>query len=263
MTKLMNRKFYLSILLLSAGITQVFAQAPLSTPILDVQYTMQSFDGTNASSVVFVPGKDIYITVIAGNADFPLEGFRTDGRNAFAATAGFDYRGLWYNPKTKKMEGNGAGEAGWVTFGFDAGVGPQISTTIVSGQNQPDFQSVGIFDLGQKAVVFLSADKESIVAYSRKKPSKTSTTSLNWGSVAVNNINASGLGYTGVSGYEFVALDYVNAKLVFFDRKGTQTGTVKMPSSAPMNDWFGFAFTNNRAFFYDKTNRTWYGYKVF
>jgi len=263
MTKIVSIKSLFMAMLLTVSTTGIFAQAPSATPVLDVHYTMNAFDGTNASAVVYVAGKELYVTVIAGNNDFPIEGFRADGKNVFSTSAGFDYRGLWYNPKTKKMEGNGAGEAGWVTFGFDSGTGVQTSTSILSGQNQPDFQSVGTFDYRKKAVVFLNADKDKIVAYSRKKPSKSSSISLSWGSISKENINPYVLGYTGVNGYEFVCLDYVNAKLVFFNRSGDQTATVKMPASAPMNDSFACSFTNNRAFFYNKDNRTWYGYRIF
>lgn len=243
--------------------TSAFAQAPSSSPTKDITYTMKQASGTNATTVAWVPGKDFYVTVIAGNASFPLEGFRADGRNIFANEAGFDYRGLWYNPKTKKMEGNGAGEAGWVTFGFDANNGTQAHSVIAAGQNQPDFQSVGVFDTGKKSIAFLSEDLSQIKFYSRKKPSKTKSVVLSWGSVNTSNINPYSLGYTGVSGYEFVCLDYVNRTLVFFNRSGSQTASVKLPADAPMNSTFAFGFANKHAFCYNKDTRTWSGYKVF
>jgi len=241
--------------------TTLFSQ-PLSTPIKDVSYTFLSYEGTNASAVVWVPEKSMYVTTIAGNTDYPIEGFTSTGTNLFATTLGFDGRGLWYNPATKNLEGNGAGEAGWYSIPL-VGQTAGKPESIMTGQYQPDFQSVGAYDYSKKQVVFLSADMNSIITYSHKKPSKTKTIALKWEGIPTGNINPYALGFTGVSGYEYVCYDWVNTNLIFFDRKGNQKAKVAIPSDAPINEMFCFSFTNGRAFFYDIDNRTWTGYKVF
>lgn len=240
-----------------------FAQ-PLSSPIRDITYTLSNqYDGTNGSAVVWLPKKNIYVAAIAGNADFPLEAFSPAGTTVFSERISFDARGIWYNGKTDRIEGNAAGSDGWYAIEIDPTNRPTTPVSIFSGQYQPDFQSVGVYDNSKKQVCFLSADLSSIECYSRKKPGKTSSITLNWNGIPSGNINPYALGYTGVSGYEFVCLDYVNRKMVFFNRSGGQTATVNVPEDAPVYDWFAFSFTNGHAFFYDKDLRIWTGYKVF
>ena len=260
--KSIKMKIWTGIVMCCVAIGTVSAQSPLSTPIRDVTYTFTGYEGTNACAVVWIPEKSMYVTTIAGNTEYPIEGFSSSGNNLFTTAVGFDCRGLWYDPATKNLEGNGAGEEGWfrIPMGENSVGKPEI---IISGQLQPDFQSVGVYNYSKKQVAFLSADLSSIVSYSHKKPSKTKTIALKWEGTPTGNINPFAFGFTGVSGYEYVCYDWVNASLIFFDRKGNQIAKVAIPTNAPLSDTFCFSFTNNRAFFYDKDSRTWTGYKVF
>lgn len=239
------------------------AQAPLSSPVQDVRYEFISDDGTNASAVVWIPEYQMYVTAIAGNAEFPLEGFNSKGQNVFSLTAGADLRGLWYNPATKQLEGNGAGDYGWFSYTFGADNKPSAPYLIHSGQNQPDFQSVGTLYTKKKQVAFLNSPNTEILLFSRNTPSKIKSIPLEWDGTTAVNINLYSLGYTGHKGYEFVFLDYINGRLVFHNTKGKQTATVNLPAGAPLNDVFAFSYTNERVFLYDKEARVWYGYKVF
>jgi outer membrane lipoprotein-sorting protein len=236
---------------------------PKETAVKDISYTFSQTGGTNGCAVAWSPDKQIYITVIAGNISFPMEGFNSSGKNVFESETGFDWRGLWYNPSSKKFEGNGAGDYGWATFDLDASKKPNPSIVEVKEQNQPDFQSVGAYDYDKKMVVFYDGENGQLKLYSRKKPSKTSTIKLNFGNITSENINNTTVGYTGKKNYEFVLLDYYNSKLIFFNRKGNLTATTILPADAPMNYSFAFSFTNDRAFLYDKEFRVWRGYKVF
>ena len=244
-------------------ISVIRAQAPMSTPVQDIRYEYNQTSGTNASSVVWVPAQQMYVTAIAGNEDFPLEGFDTRGENIFSASTGVDMRGMWLNPSNNSVEINAAGEIGWYAFSITNEHKPTVTTLLFSGQNQPDFQSVGTYDVAKKKVIFLDINNGGIKMYKRSKPSKTSTLKLSWGAVSPSNLNMYSIGFTGHSGYEYVVLDYVNRNLIFFNGKGALTATVHLPASAPVNDTFAFSFTNDRAFLYDKDNRIWYGYKVF
>lgn len=239
------------------------AQTPAGTLVKDIEYTFNQSDGTNACAVAWNPNARIYITVIAGNEGFPLEGFNTSAEMVFSAQANFDYRGLWYNPATKQMEGNGAGELGWTTFSLNANNTPSSNLTIYEGQHQPDFQSVGSYNDDKKQVVFLNPDFTTIQLFSRDRPRKIKKITLKWGDVSTFSINNNTLGYTGVKGFEYVVLDYVSGKLIFFNGKGAITATRSLPEGAPLNDSFAFSFANGHAFLYDKSERTWYGYKVF
>lgn len=249
------------LLLLLGGAAATRAQAPKSVLSEEFSYTMVSSDGTNGSAVAWHPKSNVYVTVIAGNMDFPLESFGPGGKAVAQSTAGFDWRGLWYNPASNKIEGNGAGEEGWAWFQADGdGFGDVVS--LRQGQFQPDFQSVGCFDPEKKQVVFIDYSCDGLGMYAYKNPKKVKQLSLDWNDVEIGNVNSTTVGYTGHAGYEFVLLDYVDGKLEFFNRKGQHTGSSKLPESAPLYDLFAFSFANDRAFLYDKDNRIWYSYRV-
>lgn len=240
----------------------IFAQ-PMETAVKDITYTFSQSGGTNACAVAWNPVRKVYITVIAGNETFPLEGFNETGNKVFETQAGYDARGLWYNPSSKKFEGNGAGESGWVAFGIDPSGKPDKPEVFVKGQNQPDFQSVGAYDYQKKQIVFFNNEAGELKFYPRNKPSKVGSLKLDFAGVNNENINTTTVGFTGKKNYEFVLLDYYNGKLYFFNRKGKLTATTKLPSDAPLNYSFAFSFANDRVFLYDKEFRVWRAYKVF
>jgi hypothetical protein len=262
------KKHHLSIrftvlLVLATAINVAVAQKPLSSLTKDFSYEMVSGEGTNAAAVAWNSQKGVYVTVIAGNADFPREVFDSKGVAKGQATADLDWRGLWYNPATAKLEGNAAGEIGWGTFGLDAGNNPGTVDMIKEGQFQPDFQSVGTYDYQKKQVVFLDYSVDGLAFYSRKNPKKMKQLNLSWDNVDLGDINSTSVGFTGQKGYEYVLLDFNNGKLVFFDRSGKNTASSNLPSDAPLNDSFAFSFANDRVFLYDKDARVWSAYRVF
>ncbi len=251
-------------LVLSLIVNLLQAQAPMGAPVKDIQYTFSQNAGTNASAVAWNSKQKIYITVIAGNAIFPLEGFNTSGKLVFSAEAGYDWRGMWYNTSKDQMEGNGAADAGWTSFKLNANNTPETNyKPLFVAQNQPDMQSVGAYNSSKKQVVFISPDCSTIYLYSREKPTKVKKIDLQWGDISTLNINHTSIGYTGVKHYEYVLLDYNLNKLMFFDTKGKLTATRPLPEGTPGYDAFAFSYANNRVFLYNKDKRTWYSYKVF
>jgi hypothetical protein len=239
------------------------AQVPNAAPKKEFSYEMVSQEGTNATGVVWDSKHEVYITVIAGNSDFPREVFDGNGADITQTTCGLDWRGLWYNPSNGKCEGNAAGDIGWGTFGLDESNNPGEVTLFKEGQFQPDFQSVGAYDFQKKQVVFLDFTIDGLAMYSRKNPKKVKQLPFDWGKIDLGNINSTSVAFTGKKGFEFVVLDFVDGNLVFFDREGKNTATVQLPKDAPLNDSFAFSFTNDRAFLYDKTARVWSAYPIF
>jgi hypothetical protein len=253
---------WLGILILLSA--QGFAQAPNSAPAVDFYYEMVQSSGTNGSAVAWDSKNSVYVTVIAGNAEFPREVFGPQGEATADNTAGFDWRGLWYNPSNGKLEGNGAGDSGWAAFTIDDGEWPGDVKVIEQGEYQPSFQSVGAYDYEKKMVVYLDYDVDGLTMYSRKNPKKTKSLNLGWDKDCdMGNINSTTVGFTGHKGYEYVLLDYNNGRLAFFNRNGKHTATAQLPEDAPLNDAFAFSFANDRAFLYNKQARIWYAYKIF
>ena len=247
--------------LLFSGFTS--AQKPKSKLTKDFSYTIKGDGGTNASAVAWNPLRNLYVAVIAGNSEYPLEGFDSNGKKVFSTEANEDFRGLWFNPDTEYMEGNGPGENGWFSFDIGEDKFPGGSEFMIEGQYQPDFNSVGAYDFDEKEVIFFNTDNQSLSRYSSDDPDVMEETKLSSKGFNLNEINSTSVGYTGKKGYEFVLLNFEKSKLCFFDRNGKLTKTSKIPSGAALNDSFAFAFTNDRLFLYDKVNRVWTAYKVF
>jgi hypothetical protein len=240
----------------------VFAQEPLATAVYDFSYKFDSDDGTNASGVVWHPAKERYYTFIAGNPYFPLEAFDQEGTNLYSAEIGFDARGLWYNPKTKSLESNGAGEEGWVKIVLDSDSKHSVKI-LQKGMFQPEFNSCGTYCPEKKAVVFFNIEAGTFDFYNYKKPTKFNSVNVGVPSSTLYDFNSTTIVYTGKKGYEFVLLNVENEKLFFFNLKGENTGETKLPALAPMPELFRFSFANNRVFLYDADERTWMAFKVF
>ncbi len=249
----------LSFLFLFIATSLAMAQAPMASPKKSVSFTFSQPDGTNASAVVWNPAKRVYYTVIAGNAEFPLETFDDQGRMVSNRSARADMRGLWWNAKKRTLMGNCAGEGGWVEIATDLEGNPSGEPNIfLAGMNQPDFQSVGAFD-GKKVVFY---NEGSLFFYNPKNGKASGSVSLQL-PCSQDNINATSAGCTGQKGYEYVLLDYEAGRLYFFNRKGKLTATSKLPAGAVTYGMFRFSFANGMAFLYDAEERTWTGYRVF
>jgi hypothetical protein len=250
-------------IVLSLSMGFAIAQKPKAKLKTKFSYEFQREDGTNASAVAWNPDQEIYATVIAGNTSFPFETFDRNGEVLEQSEATFDWRGLWYNPKTKRFEGNGAGEEGWVAANADDNGSLEDVESLQSGQYQPDFQSVGTFDYLTNKVAFFNFENISLDFYPYGDPTNIESVELDIDAGDVENFNSTTVGFTGKSGYEFVLLDFNNGKLVFFDRQGKQTATSKFAKDAVLSDMFCFSFSNGHAFLYDKDARIWNAYKVF
>ncbi len=255
--------FSVSLLMMGIFAQVLMAQVPRRKLAVSLTYEMSQNSGTNAAAVAWNPEKRVYYTVIAGNKSFPLEAFNAQGVTQYEGESGQDLRGMWYNPKSNTVQANGAGEMGWFEAEIDVTGAPQRWRKISSGKNQPDFQSVGAYDSKKKKVVFIDYSVDGLAFYSIKKPSKIKRLNLDLSSLDLGNTNGTTAGYTGQKGYEFVLLDFMSGSLHFFDRKGNPTAVSKFPGDAPMNDSFAFSFANGHAFLYDKSDRVWYGYRVF
>jgi hypothetical protein len=250
-------------IVLSLCMGYAIAQKPKAKLKTKFSYQFQQEDGTNASAVAWNPDQELYATVIAGNTSFPFETFDRNGGPLVQSEANFDWRGLWYNPKTKRFEGNGAGEEGWVAANADDNGSLEDVESLLSGQYQPDFQSVGTLDYVTNKVMFLDFESITIDLYAYGDVDYRTYIELAIDADDMENYNSTTVGFTGKSGYEFVLLDFNKGQLVFFNRQGEQTAKSKLPKDAPLSDMFCFSFTNDHAFLYDKDARIWYAYKVF
>jgi len=98
--------------------------------------------GTRGAGVVWHPVQKKYYAVFAGNQGFPLAVFDGTGKRLSDAdqAALIDTRGIWYNPNTKMVCGNGYSDNGWFTYQLSPKGMVMDYNTVVQGMNQPDAQ---------------------------------------------------------------------------------------------------------------------------
>jgi hypothetical protein len=258
-TSIMSSKglFYLAFLLLP-----VAAKAQLiEQPKASFELCFQSSSGTNASAVTYDPASNRYFSCIAGNSVFPLEVFDGKGQNIYQTECGSDMRGLWWNPKTKQLEGNGYSSVGIVGLLLDGSGFPSLgNTTIFDGtSHQPEGNSCGVYD-GKKVIWYYSSG--SFYMYSRKSGNSMKSIMLS-GDVNLESINTTSMIYTGIKGMELGLLDFEAKKVLLFNKKtGALSAEIKLPSSAVTNYSFRFAFANKHVFLYDTESRCWTAYQI-
>lgn len=255
-TKLLQRSV-LALALTMGGLT-AWAQAPKANAVKQFSYTYESEDGNNASAVVWVPEHNVYLAAYAGNASFPLEGFRSTGNNVFVGLTDLDLRGMWYDAKKDRLYANAAGEEGWyfVDLG-EKGKPDGYWQLVCEGQNQPDFQSV-LTSTGKVVVGYADG---SFYFYNAKNGKAKKSVELS-GYVG-SSLNSTTVGYTGNAKYPLALLDAAEGYIVYYNMKGESLGKTVLPDDAVTSDMFRFSFANGLAWLYDGETRSWTSYKVF
>ena len=239
----------------------VKAGEPRETAKLSFSYQIQGDGGSNGSAVIWNPDGRYYMACFAGNGSFPLESFNSAGQNYFAGNVGLDVRGMWLNPKTGKVEVNCAGEKGWYERSFDSKGNPTGEwNLIVSGQHQPDFQSVLSYIPKKKRLVTFH---EGYFTYYKRKNQKKKVVvqyatpyGVKW------YINPTTACYTGNKKFPIAVLELNAGKILYFNMKGRYL-TETVIAGTDEIDSFKFSFANGKAFLFDEEKRTWNAYEVF
>ncbi len=230
--------------------------------------------GANAAAVVYNPKTKLYYAAQAGNMEFPLVIFDENARvvSDAAQTTMIDVRGLWYNPKTKNMEGNGYDENGWFQYELDKNGLPEKITVRKQGMNQPDANSAGVLNTNENEVMFLVG--MNIACYSVDGSNKSKNITLHVGAASAaddaqlteadfeNTYNMRSLIYTGKKGAEIGLLNVVKKQVELYDIKtGYMKQVVKLPANFKIETYFNFSFSNDTYWLFDKEERYWYGYR--
>lgn len=237
--------------------------------------SMPGETGNNGGSVVWHPVLKKYYASFAGNASYPMGVFDPTGKliSPEDIETMFDTRGLWYNTITKRIEANGYADYGWIAYKLSPKGIPIDTAQILEGQNQPDEQSLGVFDAVKKKIAFLSGN--IIVYYSLQGQALDESIELKIASDdeeamedeltddvgPMENYNATALCYTGIPNAEFAILNYSKLQIEMYNRKGVLTKALQLPDEAVVYNNFNFAYANNIWWLFDKVERKWFGYK--
>jgi len=230
--------------------------------------------GTRGASVAWHPVQKKYYAVFAGNAGFPSAVFDPAGKRLSGndQAAMIDTRGLWYDPISKKITGNGYDAAGWFNYKLDSkGLVTDIES-LIEEMRQPGPQCVGVYNSIDNQVLFLMGSQ--VFKYSNNGVVIDSVT-IYWGRYKSEGIpetvdkyqspedyNNTALVYTRITGKELGFLNANNRTIDLYDIKtGFKTTSLSLPENAPVESSFNFAFANGIYWLFDIENRKWIGYK--
>ncbi len=217
----------------------------------------------NNSGVAYNPNLNLYYGVRAGNSTFPLETWTAAGAPLFNTTAGFDWRGMWWNPTTNQLEGNGYNTSGiWRANLNGSGHALNTGLTIFPGMNQPNAQSCGDLDWQAYEIIYFNAGL--IYRYSRTTNAFLGSYALTGTPVAMGNMNVYTVMYTGCTGMEIALLDYVNKRIYLYNKAtGAYAGMSQLPAAAVTTSAFRVSWANGYVWLFNLADFTWYSYRIF
>jgi hypothetical protein len=229
--------------------------------------------GANGAAVVYNPKEKLYYAAQAGNEAFPLVIFNGDGdvQSEEGQATLIDVRGMWYNPKTKQIGGNGYKEFGWYRYELNNNGMPEKIDIFKQGRYQPDDHSPGVFNTADNEVLFLNGLE--IACYTTDGKSKDKTIALHIGqrsnkdkqtdaALFEQNYNTRSIIYTEIKGSEIGLLNTLQKQVELYDiATGYITQIVKLPLDFTPESFFNFSYSNGIYWVFNKTNRNWYGYR--
>nr|WP_294905439.1 hypothetical protein [uncultured Lacibacter sp.] len=230
--------------------------------------------GANGAAVVYHPQEKLYYAAQAGNMVFPLVIFNANGKvvSADDQQTLIDVRGLWYNPKTKKLEGNAYNEFGWFSYELNSEGQPTSVINKKEGMYQPDQNSAGVLNTEDNEVLFLNA--LNIACYTVDGVDKRKNIKLNFGATSTGDAvdisiesfeetyNVRSMVYTGIKGAEIGLLNVVKKQVELYNIKtGYMSQVIKLPIEFEVERFFNFSYANGIYWVFDKQKRKWNGYK--
>ncbi len=230
--------------------------------------------GANGGAVVYHPKEKLYYAAQTGNKEFPLVIFQEGGTIVSPAesTTRMDIRGLWYNPKTKNISGNGYKDFGWFNYEMGKDGIPYGIDVFRPGKNQPDDHSPGVLNTEENEVLFLIGT--SIECYSTAGAPLNKTIRIYPGQKSADDgskialtdfeaiYNFRSIIYTGYKAAEIGLLNVSRKQVELYNIKtGYMTRIVKLPLSFTPETFFNFSFSNDTYWVFNKATRYWNGFR--
>ena len=236
-----------------------FGSKSLVQGVAEEDITLSSGTVTTQTGVAYNPDLEYYYQVDGGKPDYFVKTFDKDGNLLNSQPGNFDYRGLWWNPNDKVLQGNGYNTYGYITDDLDAdgymiGVG-----SIVPGYNQPYVQSVMDYDYDTDEVIGWYSSTNRISRYDLNGNFLGDYTIT--GTPSGADFNRFTVGYSGVVGNEIMLYDYVAKKVLFYDKAtGAYQTEIPLPGSASSGSYmnsYNVSYANNRIWLYDTGTDLW------
>lgn len=220
-----------------------------------------SASGTNnRSGVAYNPLKQVYYSVDAGNASFPVDSYNAAGELLDSVASGFDFRGAWWNPLLYTFEGNGYNSLGIFSKAIDPFTGVAVTGgSVVAANTQPGTQSCGDLDTANYEIIYYSGG--SIYRYSRLDDQALGSAAIT-GLPGGTTLNSYGVFYTGIEGMEYGVYDYTNLRFIFLNRLAEYVGFSQLPGTAFAASSYKTSWANRLFWVYDDSETTWFSYNV-
>lgn len=233
----------------------------LTKPKLSIQLAMQQPNGTNGTAVAFNPDKKVYYAVMGGHHSYPLETFHKKGKAIFQSESYCDARGMWWNTGKKQIERNiykgGIKQTKPPKKGVLIG---SITEVLIDSLTQPDPNSCAVWDEQNQSLwyyhqgIFYQYDYQTSELLLEQKIDLP---------CPINDITAFSLIYTNIPNEELGLLNFQKKEVYLFDKNTFELKrTITLPTDAPTDAYFGFAYANSHVFLFDKGSRTWVGYQI-
>ncbi|MCC6760919.1 MAG: hypothetical protein IT252_06860 [Chitinophagaceae bacterium] len=261
----MRLRFLTLVLVMLAG--HAMAQQTKSLQKV-MQLKMQGDGGSNGAAIAFHTVNKKYYAAMAGNTTYPLcvfneQGYLVSGGQVESLA---DVRGLWFNTRKAKLQGNAYGENGWFEYTLDGNGIPTDHRIIMENASQPDPQSVGTFAAKLNQVLFFDGRdiyfydvisgevKESLSLEEMRKKS-------GMGSFDADDYNNSTVFYTGITGQEIGVVNTATRMVELYGMSGQLGQKLAIPSGVSLYTKFNCGYANGMYWFFDQSTRTWTGYK--
>lgn len=272
----MRKAIFLPLLVLCVSISNAQPKQALKkiTELKMPRTEDDDMPGTRGASVAWHPLQKKYYAVFAGNMGYPLAVFdaKFNRLSNDDLDAMVDTRGLWYDPVTQTIAGNGYSEGGWFTYKLDKDGIPTDYNETHEGMNQPDVQSVGAYNSTARQVLFLH--NSQVYKYTRDAELADSMI-IHWGRKKADgpadgedpfyqneDYNTSTVVYTGIKGQELGFLNVTNNAVELYDiQNGYLTKVLTLPETASPEHSFNFAYANGIYWLFNIELRKWIGYK--
>ena len=229
--------------------------------------------GANGAAIAFHPKEKLYYAAQAGNQDFPMVIFNEAGEIITSEQKTLaDTRGLWYNPRSRQLEGNAYKDGGWFYYELNREGIPAVIKVTREGRNQPDDHSPGILNTADNEVLFLSGmeficyntsgqplnKKFSLKIQSKNEADYSEITQAFF----EEHYNYRSFIYTGTKGAEIGLLNITRKRVELYDIKtGYMTKVVSLPLDFKPESFFNFTYANNTYFLFNKETRQWTGFR--
>lgn len=250
------KKFLLSTAILFS-LTSVHAQCDSA---FATGLTLQCTGGTsNRGAVAYNPIMMTYYSADAGSSSYPLETFSSAGVPDTSATAGIDFRGLWWNGNTNVVNGNAYSSPTIDSAVLNPANGyakGAVTTSLTIGMTFT--QNCGKYDPDSNEIIFYNSG--SIYRFNGTTGALKYTLPIT--GVATANLNPQFIGYTGMAATPYVVYDYSAQALYFLDRNAAYVKESFLPSGAISRSWFGASYSNGLFWLFDAGSNKWIAYQL-